>query len=1184
MQLKQEDVLNDNIVLTDINPVSNTKSIDDSSTGEDLQQTISRIWESINNKLTRVVNSVNGRTGVVVLTNDDVGLGKVDNVSYAEIQEWVKTEIEKTFENKKLRLYETTAQVISDASTNDKNLAWTPFYCEKINDADVRACIGFFIWDKSTSSLTYQWKPINTIGDSDNSIWYPTDTPGDLNNPSGKLSVNIYREPEPILYLENPEGIKSESGLRIDKTKLGSKLFFLYRMYDITSDAHQNAPKNFLLWGPLTPERITEWGHPLKLRFNNSDYIQGPYDGMFLINKNWEHYSELKKNDIIISYFQNDMVNAGYLTRNEQMLMNMEPAIGTVVSGPDRNNVDGYFEIDFVTLKVWTNGYGLEKISIHRNQTQLKDVTQIAIKLGQFGSFHNMSGLQTLSGRISVMDDTQLEIYPSISLFAPWGKINMEPLGGEQGGIYVTSDNTLATFATDIFNPHFVKGLYRSKYYTDGDIDDKCTGSRYSDNFSWYRNNTFTDASQDPEKGNENGYGSNESLITMNLNKFVSFKYEGTAPNVPMADSTIPEHVSFTNMSGLRNNNTFLANSIHVFTTDELRSYGLWDGKDIDQNDITGNFNGASGGVSVNVGRFLEITPKQTGLAESYYEGGKVQVRTAEGLTEKVEYVEIDSDPGSDWYRYDDEFYYSTDNGVTKLPVPVTITLVTDENAPADWSTNYYLNYMTWFSTVHNDSPPSEATARSLNTGEFAFVAKGTTAPTWEPNKYYRYERDPFVLPEQSDYKIYRKMRTNRMTIDIDERTLGFDEETGKLKVTGGTGGSKVRYIDGRGCYFDTDDTDQDPDSYVKLGLGLTIVSGVYPADYTIGISKTKETLLEYASAFTSYEYWRWYHDHVSEPDNLTYLCDTDNSPKNQIKNNINNSTTHEQLMLISDKLSDCTEAMKSLISDTHTIIITPNNSTYTYGDNQYVYKNQLRQYLACSNATISVRLSNIFGTVAAITDTEKRERIWQTLCYHFGYDVLSNKIYPADKSGPTISGLVHSLIYIQTVSGVEQFPLDWIFGYFVREVLQGDAYSKFPADIVTPDGHNKVLLNIEPANWSTNYHTDYYVRNDTAGSYTYSHVPEGGTTYSAPTWEANKYYYWVESGSNHMVLTESQPSDWASTFPSDQSTSTKYYVAKSQSSSTSVLDDWDLAPAVASGSGVPNFEMYKYFKDAASS
>lgn len=43
MQLKHEEMLDDNVVLTDINPISNTKSDDDSATGEKLQKTIARI-------------------------------------------------------------------------------------------------------------------------------------------------------------------------------------------------------------------------------------------------------------------------------------------------------------------------------------------------------------------------------------------------------------------------------------------------------------------------------------------------------------------------------------------------------------------------------------------------------------------------------------------------------------------------------------------------------------------------------------------------------------------------------------------------------------------------------------------------------------------------------------------------------------------------------------------------------------------------------------------------------------------------------------------------------------------------------------------------------------------------------------------------------------------------------------
>ena len=41
VQLKQEELLNDDIVLSDINPISNTNSIDDSATGEKVADTIS---------------------------------------------------------------------------------------------------------------------------------------------------------------------------------------------------------------------------------------------------------------------------------------------------------------------------------------------------------------------------------------------------------------------------------------------------------------------------------------------------------------------------------------------------------------------------------------------------------------------------------------------------------------------------------------------------------------------------------------------------------------------------------------------------------------------------------------------------------------------------------------------------------------------------------------------------------------------------------------------------------------------------------------------------------------------------------------------------------------------------------------------------------------------------------------
>ena len=105
-QLSQEEIVGEEVVLKDINPITNTNAVNDNTNGMTLDQTIQRLWNSINNKLSRVVNSVNGRTGVVLLNSNDVGLGNVDNISFTDIKKWVIEQIEQAFENKRLRLFD----------------------------------------------------------------------------------------------------------------------------------------------------------------------------------------------------------------------------------------------------------------------------------------------------------------------------------------------------------------------------------------------------------------------------------------------------------------------------------------------------------------------------------------------------------------------------------------------------------------------------------------------------------------------------------------------------------------------------------------------------------------------------------------------------------------------------------------------------------------------------------------------------------------------------------------------------------------------------------------------------------------------------------------------------------------------------------------------------------------------
>ena len=105
VQLKREEIVGDEVVLSDINPSTTSDSVTHSTNGMPLDEELSRIWNSINDKLSRVVNSVNARTGVVVLTAEDVGLGNVDNMSFAEIQDWVIERMKQEFSNRAFKLF-----------------------------------------------------------------------------------------------------------------------------------------------------------------------------------------------------------------------------------------------------------------------------------------------------------------------------------------------------------------------------------------------------------------------------------------------------------------------------------------------------------------------------------------------------------------------------------------------------------------------------------------------------------------------------------------------------------------------------------------------------------------------------------------------------------------------------------------------------------------------------------------------------------------------------------------------------------------------------------------------------------------------------------------------------------------------------------------------------------------------
>ena len=240
IRLKQESMDQEGQqILEDINPITNTKSIDDSASGEKLYETLMRMWNAINNKLTRIVNSVNGRTGPVLLTSDDVGLGNVDNISYAEIKEWVLNTIREAFSNLCLRLYNDFSEVETIVASNDPAYANVPFYCDNGPNGDPRAHIGFFYWDPVTSRLEHMEKAIPTVARTDGSVYYISDE-SDTNiqpygetdpRPLGELGVNIFHpEVYETIYVVNGE-TKAESGLKIDGSKIVGRLYYADGVY-----------------------------------------------------------------------------------------------------------------------------------------------------------------------------------------------------------------------------------------------------------------------------------------------------------------------------------------------------------------------------------------------------------------------------------------------------------------------------------------------------------------------------------------------------------------------------------------------------------------------------------------------------------------------------------------------------------------------------------------------------------------------------------------------------------------------------------------------------------------------------------------------------------------------------------------------------------------------------------------
>lgn len=159
VQMKREEYVGADVVLEDVIPKTATDAVQDPTNGNNLAETLDAIWSAINNKLSRIVNSVNGRTGVVILTAADVGLENVDNVSTDDLKSWVINLVAEQFHNKHLILANTKADIDNILDTGDTKYDGVSFVASHLTDDpdDHTMVIGYFYTDNN-NSLTYDYR------------------------------------------------------------------------------------------------------------------------------------------------------------------------------------------------------------------------------------------------------------------------------------------------------------------------------------------------------------------------------------------------------------------------------------------------------------------------------------------------------------------------------------------------------------------------------------------------------------------------------------------------------------------------------------------------------------------------------------------------------------------------------------------------------------------------------------------------------------------------------------------------------------------------------------------------------------------------------------------------------------------------------------------------------------------
>lgn len=449
VQLNREEIVGDGTALSNINPLTNTKSVDDNNTGESLDVTIERIWKAINNKLGRITNSVNGRDGVVVITAEDLGLGNVTNVSFSTIKDWVIDELLSEFNLKRLALfddYDDFTTTYSEVWLNDKSRAGIPFYI-KIggpND-DTRSQIGYTYWDDGEEKIRVEMMPINDIYHADNSIIYNENVNG-KDYFGGQIGVNIWSG-EDALKLYNELGAKAQSGLYIDKEKVSSELKFFNCVYGTGEAGDQNA----LIY--VLPEHGTwpEGTNHITI-YMNGVVVQDPVYGTY-----FPTCQTFKIHDLIISNFSDENcrnVNGSLKDNMSAYFINREACIGSITSVTKVGESSFNYVLNLYTIKPYI-GKGLTFINTHTQDGRLAGMIGLDLVEGYpvFNTMpkDNLSGLNAFSGVDVVSPENG--VLQSHTTVTPFGVSVTEQLRATNK-VFIAPDFSLNVIPYNTFSRH----------------------------------------------------------------------------------------------------------------------------------------------------------------------------------------------------------------------------------------------------------------------------------------------------------------------------------------------------------------------------------------------------------------------------------------------------------------------------------------------------------------------------------------------------------------------------------------------------------------------------------------------------------------------------------------------------------------------------------------------------------